>query len=555
MSGETYIYERNGTETGMGTHGVLRTEVKTEGIPMSVVNGVHDRVQDGNHQSGERSEDRSRVESSGRESVGMETESDINSPFPRKRDASDNRLPYTFAFSHPTVDDMPLSETTLPVALQQVAERMPARAAILSHYYTNRLMVALRRLRAVQEKEEAEREKYNSWAAITRKEIEGIEVGVKRELAESCALLREKEDRLKGELGAAHLRAAELTAKTGSVYDPEAPSATAVLRHEFQPLEVFAAEDQLPYYSDGPQMMLTIGIGWMLTCLIGVMTGLSVGLMAHLIEADTMMQKPGMALLCVFFGIASAIFGKCMVGYSFRFAAERYYLGRPPTVWGPFALLGAVTGITLILLDATVERAGLLSIRGLENAVAHLSGGGPSGEGDVWIYLLAAVLVTFGYVFTAGWEGYAKGRVKAVHNRLVARQKAEYDARDGAIRANPDVQEALQAVTQVQELQRQLRELGVEIARVEAPFVKKLAQLESDYPKHMGSLSETAKRRIEDAGDNFEGCQALFDRQLDQAVAQCEPMYGWWERVVRAVLGYQEPAHRDRNHRFWSTKR
>ena len=93
-------------------------------------------------------------------------------PFPRKRDASDNRLPYSYAFGHPTVDDTPLEHTAMPRALALVAEHMPGRAAILDHYYTNKLLKAYRRLCAVRAEEEDKRARHNDRTVQRHQEID-----------------------------------------------------------------------------------------------------------------------------------------------------------------------------------------------------------------------------------------------------------------------------------------------------------------------------------------------------------------------------------------------
>ena len=470
-------------------------------------------------------------------------------PYPRKRDTKDNRLPYSYAFSHPAVDDTPLAQTALPRALALVAERMPGRAAILEHFYTDKLLTAYRRLCAVRVEEEDKRERYNTWAEQRQREIDAAQEEQAR-LRDAAS--REKRERLAGlerELAAAHQTAADLTAQTGGAYDPETPSTDAVLRLEIKPLEVFAAAEKLPYNPADEKALLPAGLSWALTGVIGMMTGLSIGLMAHLLEADAMAQKPGMALLCVLFGVASAIFGKYAVALSFRHTAERYYLDRPATAWGPFATIGTTVGLLLIGLDSIVERSGLLAIRGLENAVASLSGSQAADNNDGLVYLMAAVLITFGYVVTSGWEGYVKGRFAAVYNRLLARQEEDFRVQDAALRDAPEVQAALRAIAAVWEWKRECGESSGRVAVLEEPFIRKAAWLESLRPTWQDDLPDLAKRRIEDASDDFRGCQALFDRMLDNALTQSEPLHGWWERVVRAILGYNAPPRGDREHR------
>lgn len=479
--------------------------------------------------------------------VGAHREHDLKV---RNRDRSGNRLPWSFAFSIPTIEDRPLAETPLAEAVALIKQQMPIRADHLHHFYDEKLRPAYRRVIAVRDEEEARLAAYNAQAQRIEARIDAEQEALRGKRDMAVAKDRDNLVALDAPLSEAHREAAEKAARAGGAYDPENPSEACVLRHERRPLEAIAADLSLPWTPADKKSLMPALASWFTTLLIGVMIGLSIGVMARMLPADNIGGKPVLAALFALIGFAAALAGKWAVKHCAREAGQRYWLGLPWTNWAPWTAFTFLVGGALIVIDSFVEQEGLLAGVRLQNMAAALSGttAGQHGTNEM-VYFLAAVILTLGYVITSAWEGYLVGRYDACLNRVRARQETEFHAADDARRIEVPVQETFTAVGRVRDLLRHKAQLMARIAEAVAPWEERIARAEAKRLTERAALSEEARLRVQDALDGLHGAQGTFDQMFDEALSECELPSSFWQRFLRTVRGYRAPRGHARERR------
>lgn len=480
--------------------------------------------------------------------AGRPARTELDAPAPhdlltRLRDKQGNRLGWSSVFSVPTVEDVPLEQTPLAAGLRAIALDRPVRAAALHHFYDLKLLPALRRFWQVLAEEVGRLDAGNAFA-----ERRNADVATGRETQEAARDAATAEDRqaLKaledGPLPAAHDDATVKVARVGSLYDPADPSDGCVLRHVRRPLEAIAAEQELPGPHGDAHAHLPGWLGWTLTALVGVLVGLSLGIVTHLLEADTVARHLPLAAAFAVLGFGLATAAKWAVRGAWYRAGQDYYLGCPRSKWGVMLAGAILRSLFVLAVDVVMERQGLLALMQLQTDTqalsGHAAGRSPVDELVSWVVPLA---VTMAYLYCAGDAGYLDGRREEVRNRLISQQEGEWLAKDGIRRADGDVQSALHALAQVRELRRRQAALTARVGTLAAPFDARIAALEARRLPEREAMDEAARRRVQDALDNFHGAQHTFDVMWEEAAAECEGVGGWGRRLLRALGGYRPP--------------
>jgi hypothetical protein len=469
----------------------------------------------------------------------------------RRRDRFGNRLGWFYHFNIPTIEDLPLEQTALGAAVAVVRESLPLRAADLAHFYDHKLRPAFRRLLAVRLEEETRLGEYNAGARRSQEEADTEQARLEEARDAATHPTHAAVIALDADLIAAHQEATAKVARTGGAYDPQNPSPACVLRHERRPLEVIAAEMALPWTHADARDMMSSRLAWGMTTLVGMLIGVSIGVMAGMLPADNLTDRPLLLAIFATLGLAPAWLGKYALRLSGRDAAQRYWLGRPWTNWAPSALLTFGIALVILLADSYVEREGLLANVRLREMVLHLSSGatGQSGGVNETTFFFAAILLSFPYIVLNLWEGYLCGRRDACQNRVRARQEQEFEQADRERRAEPDVQQALDAIVRALDLLRHKGMLLARVAETAAPFEQKITKAEASRLAEREALDEHARCRIQDALDNFLGAQAIFDRMFDEARQQCERPSGFGRNLWRSLFGYRPPRSNGSNPR------
>ena len=457
---------------------------------------------------------------------------------PRRRDRFGNRFLWRWVMGVPVAEDRPLADTPLAGVLGGLAAHQPLRAHFLHHFYDQRLRESVRRLAAVRAEEEER-------LAGERTRVAATHEAAQRRLA---VLRREREavddpggDRarrmasLAADLSAAQASAAEKAARAGGHFDPAADDDAAVVRLSPPTLERLAAQEGLPWVQGDAGALLPAWLSWGTTVLVGIMIGLSLGIMGGLLPVDAITRHGAMAGLCALIGFAAAALGKQAVTLAHRQASERASRGLAWPARATFVLLALALDAAVVLIDSVVEREGLLANMRLRDMTAALSGGSPGDGAQAGLYFCAAVLVNLGYIVSSAWEGYFKGRHHFVRCRLLALQQAAAEAAEAERRGRPEVQAALTAAAGARRAEAALKALEALPVALDA----EIARLESAGPPEPGLPTE-ALRRIQDAWDDVCGCQLTFDGLLEGALADHARRGRWWRRLGRATVARVE---------------
>lgn len=462
----------------------------------------------------------------------------------RLRDKWGNRLGWSSVFSIPTVEDVPLEGTPLAPGLRVIEAALPLRASTLHHFYDIKLRPALRRFWAVLQEETDRLAEENAFALRRNAEIAGAQAARGAERDAATLSVREALTALEdGSLAQAHADAAEKVARTGGVYDPQDPSEACVLRHGRRALEVLAGELGLPGPHGDIRAHLPGWLGWTLTGLVGTLVGLSLGIVTHVLEADTIAHHLPLAAVFAVLGFGLATVAKWAVRGAWYRVGQDAYLGCPRAKWGTMLAGALLRSAILLAVDVAMERQGLLALMQLQSDTAALTGHAQAPSLlDALVSWTVPLVVTLAYLYCAGDAGYLEGRREEVVNRLLARQDQEWTATDTTRRADPAVQTALHALAHVREMLRRCDGQAARIGALAAPFDAQVAALEGQRLPEQEALDEAARRRVQDSLDNFHGAQLTFDIMWEEAVGDCEGVGGgWMRRLLRAFGGYRPP--------------
>jgi hypothetical protein len=437
----------------------------------------------------------------------------------RLRDKWGNRLPWFYSYSVPLIEDVPLARTPLASAAAHIRERLPIVGGDLEHFYDHKLRPALRRLVAVTDAELSRLEEANARAASLDLALDAEEVVANAADREALAL-RE------AALPDAHAEAAGKVATTGGHYDPENPAPEAVLRITREQEGPLAAILQLPWTPSDNHALLPAAVGWGVTIIVGAMIGVPLGILSGMVPVGNPLGRPALLAFFLAVGQAAAIAGKWAVKHASREASLRYWLGRAAGNWLPLTLFSVLTALGLLVIDSLVEREGLMASVRLRDLAAGLTGAQGTAGGQEWLYFLMAIIVTFGYVLNAWWEGWLSGRRDACLNRVRDEQERRFVIADMAWRSRPEVQAALEAVAKVRRLLAEMAVLGQRITA-------RTAAIEGKRLTHQPGLDEAARRRIQDAYDQLCGTQATFDTRFEEARLRVEGSGSWWQDFLR----------------------
>jgi len=466
----------------------------------------------------------------------------------RLRDKWGNRRGWSSVFSVPTVEDRPLGETALAPAVRVIEARLPLRAATLHHFYDEKLHAALHRFRSVLAEETNALAAENAFAAQRNAEITAHQAALEEARDAATQADRKALTALEdGPLAEAHADAAEKVARAGGVYDPNSPSEGCVLRHGRTALEVIAARLGLPGPHGDARAHLPGWAGWGLTGIVGVLMGLSLGIVTHVLEADTLVRHLplGAAFSVLGFGLAAA--AKWAVRGAWYRVGQDYYLGCPRSKWGVMLAGALLRSLAVLAVDVVMERQGLLALMQLQGDTQALTGHaqGPSLL-DGLISWVVPLVVTLAYLYCAGDAGYLDGRREEVRNRLHARQEQDWAETDAARRADSSAQTALHALAVVREWLRRRDALAARIDALAAPFDAKIGAWEGQRLPERKELGTPARQRVQDVLDNFHGAQLSFDLMWEEAVADCEGVGGGWMRRLLRAFGGSRPPRRTR---------
>ncbi len=442
-------------------------------------------------------------------------------PVNRRRDRHGNRLPWFYSHAVPTVEDVPLERTPYADAVAAIRERLPIAAAELHAHYDHKLRPAVRRLNALNVELES---RVTAGNDDVERHNADLDARWDAETQADRAALALAEDAL----AIAHEEAGHRVAEDGGTYDPENPSPDLVLRPYLEDERAIAARLSLPW-SPGDRerhVVLHPAVGLALTGLVGGMIGVSLAIAAHFVPASQPFARPVPLAALAAVGIAAATGAKWAIKKSARESAVGYWAGRSRWHWLGFGVFSGLLALTVLVIDSLIEREGLMAGVRLQAMASTFSGKG-GGESKESLYLLMAVVLTFGYVLHAWCEGIVAGRFDGCWNRVQAERERLRREHDQSRRSTASAQVALEALATVAEQKRRCghreRRIGVATARRDA-----------ERRTLRDGLTPEERLRLQDAVDQLCGTQATFDSLLEDARRRCEG--GFWDRL-RALFG------------------
>jgi hypothetical protein len=441
----------------------------------------------------------------------------------RHRDAQGNSFSGTYAYDVPAVDDVPLDQSAWARLVALVEKSNPTLAYNLHAFYERKLRPSIHRVLDVRRQEEEAVARRNAAASAHNKQLEANIAKLRQD--EEMAIQKDKAalTALEEPLSRAHREAAHRASLEGVFYDPQSPNPSCVLRHVPASLEALAAELRLPWTPDDEKARLPKALAHVLTVGVGLLMGVSIGIMGRFYTPDLMLKRWPLVLLFGIVGVVIAMAAGESLKLFYKSVSERYWLGLPAGSWVP--LLAAALSFSLVLLvaDSYVEQQGLMAIVRLEEAMRALSRHAGDHRTPSFLYFLAGIILSLPYIGMNAWHGYLLGRYQACLNRLIAERDRRYAAADDAARERMEVRRALEAISHVHDVLRAKEALEENIRTAQARFQSEIDGLAARRLDDKMELDDRARARIQDAVCNYHGAQREWDLLLEEAKKYWEP--------------------------------
>jgi len=432
-------------------------------------------------------------------------------PYPRRRDRLGNRLPYSYTHSLSVVEDIPLEETPLAVTIREVERYASAAAGVLRHFYDHRLRPAIGRVRAVCAEEEARLERRITQTIHTNEALETDLARLRGELDAVRTSLHSEDASFIVDLDRASSAVIEAVAAAGGQYDPHRQPLPGEPDRSRNP-EVVSWKVRQPLAGGGHDSMPEL-LGWMATALVGVMIGVSLGTLSGSLYVDSLFRDVQSLLFWLAIGMGPALLGKFAIRYFHHRAAEVSYFAAPVgerllTISAALVFDAAILGI-----DALIQQKGMLAALVSQSPILPSASNPAPGTAEEVLFLLAAMLVTLGYVAVAAWEGNRQGRRGPI-DACIAAEMPPLSIHGITHFDTPEARVALAAIGTEDALKvrrgaaRQARER--EIATLEGQIAARASELR---PVNV-ELSERGLQRIQDALDDLAGAQKQWDYLL-----------------------------------------
>ncbi|MDF2441462.1 MAG: hypothetical protein JWN98_2446 [Abditibacteriota bacterium] len=438
----------------------------------------------------------------------------------RRRNSEGDILPYSFSYEVPLIDDVPIAQTSYDDAVRIIQGHDPERAHALRAFYDRRLLPALRRLHDARAEAEEKLRRDLHEAHTINQTVEEQQTRIQRErdaaLGPFVTLIEETEDAL----SQAHRHAAQAMARCGQAYNPANPDASAVLRHEREPLEAIAADLNEAWTPGDAAKRLPKWATFALTALTGAVLGVSLGLMGEFYATDELTLRPWIVLGFCVGGIGVATLAGEGIKLFFKAVSERIYRHQSRSQWSWLLGAGVAVGALIVVIDSYVERSGLMSkvfeTQLTQSLNRNVVASGISSSEQV-MFFLAGMILSLPLVLCYGWHGYLDGRYDVCRNRMIAEQERRFAAKSRWLREDGATQQALDAVSQVRDSIRHLELMHGRMAQAARPFEREMALWEAKRLPELRELDQMTKFRLQDLLANVHGAQIEWDRAMDAA--------------------------------------
>ncbi len=334
--------------------------------------------------------------------------------------------------------------------------------------------------------------------------------------SERDATLKPDQDRLltlQERLAEVNGVAGTAVARAHGLFDPARVEVETVRNSMRMPLAALAGRLGLPFVpSDegwGEDFARWTDIG------SGALFGTSLGLVGGLFEASALKSlQPGtLAMWLVTMGLGAVIAveaSRALVGDAARLSEARW-LGLSFKGWAPALVKTVFTTAAVLVIWTVVDGQGIMKLASL-----HAANSGGGGVGAL-VTLAAGAAAAVPFAAFALVRGARQGRLNGV--KLLLQSAQEDDLRE-----RPEVAPALEAVSQVCEIERQADVVRQRILQTQAPFDAEIAHLASQVREPRFALSDEAQQRLRRSHDEWAKAFATWKESLAELIQEVEPL-------------------------------
>ena len=439
-----------------------------------------------------------------------------NDPLPPSFDDEGQPKTRRIVFQSPTPPSArPVKDTARKQGIEEIAKEFPGRAAELEAELDDGVQAARDRHlddeRAAWERlenENAEVERRNMALETRRAELETERDEAIQPDKERLLKLQEPLAQACGHAGAAVTRA-------HGVFDPENVDALVIRNSMAMPLAALAGRLALPLVPEdrdwGENVARWTDIG------SGMLFGTSLGLLAGFFEVSALQTlQPGpLAMWLISMGLGSVVTVEAshsLVGSAARLSELRW-VGQD------------AKGCAPALLRLTGETAALLTIwtmvdgHGIMKSVSLHAANNGGGGGGAMMTLAAGAAAAVPFVAFALTRGSRQGRLRGVTLKLQGAQEDE-------LRARSEVAEAMAAVSQVTEIERQQWVVSERIAQMCQPFEVELSRLAALVREPRFDLHESEKQKLRKTHDEWFEAFGDWKAEWRRLIDLVEPLRG-----------------------------
>lgn len=460
----------------------------------------------------------------------------------RRRDTQGNRLPESAAYSIATSDAARVAATQMEKTLIEIERQFPGRANSLRHFYDHIKCHVYDNYQGLrQDIATAVEERKRRATEINDRNLSRHQK-LRARLEEAIAADLEAIGALDKKLLKAHRKTAKKVARTGGVYNPSAPSEDCVLRRSPLSHEAAATGMCVPFAPEGDKLNMPARVGWFLSAVVGALVGVSLGITVHSLDADflhSLSDDWGIALFWWAIGFGITVTGKYALQYVWGLAGEERYVQGSRRQQAALLFNAAVVFLALLSSDLALERKGLLAMQAVNQGLDSLTSisqplaSGRAAGGDVLSFWLIPLLITLGYLTCAASEGFLKGRILPIRQRVLAQQEQDNKTTEEIKRSDTACKAAFNALSRVQVLLDAQNRLHTRTAQSFAQIEK----MDSDLEEITDEPNETEMHRIQEAYDQLRGAEQDFDHKCRTLLDSVEPLGGRWQRAWRGWSG------------------
>jgi hypothetical protein len=433
----------------------------------------------------------------------------------RRRDQHGSRLNESWAYRPVPQGTLPLTESEAAALLAEVESSDPLGARRLAYGYEVVRQAYLVCLSAVaqitgrlqERQQEARRRRSLIDANLTR---------LIEERDKACHLYQQRAEEMASLHSEAQLRAVGAAAKTGAELDPKAPDPKAVLAPRQRSREEAAEELRLKLpvsavkrpYAKAIAVLAPYAVGGF--CGIGMFSKIGWITRGDVVTGALWTEKLHLALAGLVVGVAVFTVGGLVAEAFTRAAARESAFGfSKMKAWLKYALAG-LASLGVMCLDAFMQHEGI-------KVLTLATDKEKAAAGDfVWVYFVFGLAIVFAYVLLKAAMGHEEGWAEGSRDRADVWCRAEEAKEAEAKRKDSAVQDALAAIGEARELERERLEAEAELEKRRRPFQAKIEDLEKLRIEEPEALTEHDRKELQQVLDEYSGASAEFEALLEQ---------------------------------------